>query len=359
MSRYRARFSGGLLVALGVTLTAGLAVAPVGAHHASAADAIVELGTAGSFAVLGGTAVTDAGSTVISGDLGVNPGTSITGILPSAVSNGTVHATDAVAVTAQSDLTAAYVDAARRAPLTSGLTELGGKKLIPGVYSGGALTLTGTLELAGDANSVFIFQAASELVTASNSNVILTGGATACNVFWQVTSSATLGTDSTFVGTVMALASITAQTDATIEGRLLARNGAVTLDSNVITRPTSCGTTDSGTGDGTGGTGGGTGDGTDDGTGGGTGDASGGTGSGTGGTGTGGTGAEIGAGSGAGGAESVVTATDAAQPTLAATGANPLGALLLAFILIAGGALLTIRHRGNVRSSIRNGIRRA
>jgi hypothetical protein len=116
--------------------------------------------------------------------------------------------------------------------------DLGGQTLVSGVYTGGALALTGTLTLdgQGDPNAVFIFQAASSLTTASGSRVSLTGGLTACNVYWKVGSSATLGTGSTFVGTILALTSITATTGAVIQGRLLARNGAVTLDTNTITR---------------------------------------------------------------------------------------------------------------------------
>lgn len=199
---------------------------------------------ADSFGVLGGETVTNTGATTVSGDLGVSPGSSITGFFPpGVVTAGTIHTTDAVAAQAQVDLTTAYNDAAGRTPTTTGLVDLAGMTLAPGVYSGGALGLTGTLTLAGDANAVFIFQASSTLITDSASQVLLTGGASACNVFWQVASSATLGSGSTFVGTVMALTSITANTGATIEGRLLARNAAVTLDANVITRPTSCAST--------------------------------------------------------------------------------------------------------------------
>lgn len=215
---------------------------------AFAAEAAVGLGAAESFAVLGGTTVTNTATpTVVSGDLGVSPGSSVTNFPPGIVADGSIHATDALAAKAQVDVVTAYNDAAGRSATTTGLVDLAGMTLAPGVYSGGALGLTGTLTLAGDANSIFVFQASSTLITDSASRVLLTGGASACNVFWQVASSATLGSGSQFVGTVLALTSITADSGATVEGRLLARDGAVTLDSNIVTRPTSC-TADDGSG---------------------------------------------------------------------------------------------------------------
>ncbi|GAC1598906.1 MAG: hypothetical protein NVS3B21_24870 [Acidimicrobiales bacterium] len=207
---------------------------------AGAAQAPVGLGTAKSFAVLAGTTVTNTGPSSISGDLGVSPGTAVTGFPPGTVSNGTIHAADAFAAQAQADTTTAYNDAAGRSPTATITADLGGQTLVPGVYRGGALSVTGTLTLdaGGDANAVFVFQAGSTLVTASTSRVSVVNGADPCNVFWQVTSSATLGTNSTFTGTVLALTSITANTGASISGRLLARNGATTLDTNTVTQPT-------------------------------------------------------------------------------------------------------------------------
>ncbi|MGI8615000.1 MAG: ice-binding family protein [Nocardioidaceae bacterium] len=225
-------------LALTVPLVLALIALVSGTRPAAAAEAPVNLRTTASFAVLAGSTVTTTGPSVINGNLGLYPGTSITGFPPGIV-NGTIHKTDAVAQQAQSDLTIAYNDAASRGP-GAAASELGGRTLVAGVYTGTALTLTGTLTLdgQGDPNAVFIFQSGSTLITASNSTVALINGAQACNVFWQVGSSATLGTNTTFVGTILALTSITAQTGTTVNGRLLARNGAVTLDNNVITAST-------------------------------------------------------------------------------------------------------------------------
>jgi len=225
---------------LGTAVVLGLGVA---APVASAAQPTVGLGTATPFAVLGSSTVTNTGPSVISGDLGVYAGSAATGFPPGTlIGGGTQHLADAVAQQAQHDATTAYNDAAGRTPVVTepgGL--LGGQTLAPGVYkAASALSLTGTvtLDAGGDPNAVFIFQAGSTLVTASGSMVSLTGGASACNVFWQVGSSATLGTTTTFVGTILALASVSLQTDASVQGRVIARTGAVTLDTNTITRPT-------------------------------------------------------------------------------------------------------------------------
>jgi type VI secretion system secreted protein VgrG len=161
----------------------------------------------------------------------------VTGFPPGIV-HGTIHKADAVALQAQADLTTAYGDAAGR-PVTATHGTLGGLTLAPGVYNAGGvvLGLTGTLTLDGknDPNSVWIFQATSSLVTASSSSVKLIHGASSCHVFWQVTSSATLGSGSTFVGTIMALTSITVKSNVTVHGRVLARNGLVSLINDRIT----------------------------------------------------------------------------------------------------------------------------
>ncbi|MDQ2933737.1 MAG: ice-binding family protein [Chloroflexota bacterium] len=227
-----------LWAGIAVTLAIGLlAAAPI---VDAKGPAPVGLGTAAPFAVLAGTpAVTNSGPTTITGDVGIHPAVAVTGFPPGTV-NGTIHMADAVALQAKSDLVTAYNDAAGRTPVTvvAGGT-LGGKTLVAGVYKAGgvALDLTGTLTLDGqnDPNSVWVFQATSSLITASSSSVKLINGASPCNVFWQVTSSATLGSGSTFVGTIMALTSITMASGVTVNGRALARNGDVTLINDKIT----------------------------------------------------------------------------------------------------------------------------
>ena len=201
----------------------------------------VNLGAADNFAVLAGSTITNTGSSVINGDLGLSPGTAVTGFPPGTL-NGTQHAADTAAANAQAALTTAYNNAAGQTPVSTVPTELGGTTKTAGIYDSAAGTfgITGTLTLdaAGDPNAVFIFKTASTLITAGASNVVLTNGAQACNVFWQVGSSATLGTNSTFKGNILALTSATLTTGANVEGRVLARNGAVTLDTNTVTRAT-------------------------------------------------------------------------------------------------------------------------
>jgi cell division septation protein DedD len=242
----RRRLGYAWLAVLPVT-AAGAAIAMfIAAQPAAAQTAPVGLGTAGSFAVLAGTTVTNTGPSVISGDLGVSPGTAVTGFPPGIVSNGTIHSADGVAGGAQSDLTTAYNDAAGRSPTANVPAFIGaGQTITPGVYKASSSLDVGgslTLDAGGDPNAVFIFQAPSTLITDSASSVILTNGAQACNVFWQVGSSATLGTDSAFTGSILALTSISVNTGDTIAGRALARNGAVTLDDDTITS-SSCATT--------------------------------------------------------------------------------------------------------------------
>lgn len=205
----------------------------------------VNLGTADRFAVLGGSTITNTGSSVIVGDIGLSPGSAITGF-PPGVLNGSQYVANPVAVQAKTDLITAYDDASGRTPVTTVPTELGGTTLKEGVYDSvsGTFGITGTLTLdaQGDSSAVFIFKTSSlldpqgtTLITAGSSRVVLTNGAQACNVFWQVGSSATLGTNSIFIGNILALTSITLTTNASVTGRVLARNGAVTLDSNAIT----------------------------------------------------------------------------------------------------------------------------
>ena len=231
------------------------------ASVANAGPPRVLLGTADPFAILAGSNITNTGPSVINGDVGLHPGTSVTGFPPGTV-NGAQHITDAVALKAKSDLVAAYNDAAGRPLSATTSPDLGGQSLKAGVYRTGsvpALGLTGnlTLDAEGDPNAVFIFQIASTLVTATDSSVSLINGAQACNVYWQVGSSATLGTRTAFKGNILALTSISVLDSAVIQGRLLARNGAVTLINDTINRaqcaPGTDGSEGGGPGDGSGG----------------------------------------------------------------------------------------------------------
>ena len=220
----------------------GLLVALPG--QAQAAAVPVPLGTAASFVVLAGAGVTNTGATTLNGDLGTYPTKTITGADQMTVT-GTNHAGDSVTQRAKTDLVTAYNAAAGEGPTNPIAGNLNGRTLKPGVYnSASSIKLrTGgllTLDAEGDRDAVFVFQAGSTLTTGSGSNVVLRNGARSCNVFWQIGSSATLGTNSKFVGTVLAYQSITLTTGATVVGRALARNGAVTLDRNTIIRPTPC-----------------------------------------------------------------------------------------------------------------------
>jgi len=199
----------------------------------------------GTFEILAGSTVTNTGATGVTGDLGVSPGTAVTGF-PPGVLRGTLHAGDPTAAQAQLALTAAYNDAAGRSVGVVGIAgNLGGQTLGPGVYkSTSSLEISSgdlTLDAKGDANAVFIFEMASTLTTTTGRKVILAGGARAANILWQVGSSATLGTNSVFKGNILAMASITVTTGAAVEGRLLARTGAVTLDTNAILMPDASG----------------------------------------------------------------------------------------------------------------------
>jgi len=193
-----------------------------------------------SFAVLGGSTVTNTSTpTIVNGNLGVSPGSAVTGFPPGIVVGGSIHAADAVAAQAQTDLTTLYnnlANASCNADLTG--QDLGGLTLTPGVYcfaSSAQLTGTLTLDAQGDSNALFIFRIGSTLTTASASSVLLINSASSCGVLWQLGSSATLGTGTALAGNIVALTSITLNTGASVTGRVLARNGAVTLDNSHVT----------------------------------------------------------------------------------------------------------------------------
>lgn len=216
-----------------------LTVAPI---TAMAAQPTVNLGTTKTFAVLAGSTITNTGSTTINGEVGGNvglaSGRAFTGRASMTI-GGAVHVADTTAVKAKDDLVTAYNDASSRKPVTRIPSELGNTTLKPGVYDSadGTFQITGklTLDAKGDPNGVFVFKTNSTLKTAPNSTINLKNGARFCRTFWKVGSSATLEVNSHFVGHIFALDSITANKGATVQGQILARNGSVTLDNNVIT----------------------------------------------------------------------------------------------------------------------------
>lgn len=246
-----------MAVLTGTPLLSVLLVGTMFTEPAGAAT-FVQLGAATPFAVLAGSGVHDIPTSSITGDVGLSPaaGSNYSGLTQLQVT-GTIYSTNAAGpagsvddpgllTTAQNDLTNAFTSANGQpatTTYTTGDNQLGGKTLTPGVYAFGAAAtanITAASPLVLDGNGVFIFQASSSLITASGSVVRLEGGAQACNVFWTVGSSATLGSSSTFVGTLMALTSATLDSGATVQGRILAQNAAVTLDANTITLPPTC-----------------------------------------------------------------------------------------------------------------------
>lgn len=216
-----------------------VAIAILIALAGTPAWAQISLGTAESFGVLAGSTVTNTGATFITGNVGVSPGTAVTGFPPGVVvPPGTIHAGDAFAAQAQVDLTATY-NALATTPTLVDLTgtNLGGLTLTPSVYgfsSVAQLTGTLTLDAQGNPDAIFIFKIGSSLTTATGSSVIVVNGGSDCNVFWQIGASATLGVGTSFAGNILALTSITLNTGASVSGRVLARNGAVTLDGSAV-----------------------------------------------------------------------------------------------------------------------------
>jgi hypothetical protein len=219
-----------------------LVVLSLWASSAYATAVYVQLGTADSFAVLGGSTVTNTATpTTVHGNLGVSPGSAVTGFPPGIVTGGAIHANDAVAMQAQNDLTTAYNFAASTNEACGfDLTgqDLGGMTLLTGVYcftSSAQLTGQLILDAQGDPNAVFVFKIGSTLTSGSAAQVTFLNGGQGDSVFWQVGSSATLGTGTQFAGNILALSSITLNTGASIGcGRALARNGAVTMDNNNV-----------------------------------------------------------------------------------------------------------------------------
>lgn len=225
---------------ISIAVIAVVAASSIVLAQVSFAAPSASLGTANSFAILGASTVTSTGSSTVTGDLGLSPGTSVTGF-PPATLTGALHVANSAALQAKNDLSSAFTTLSGEASTAVVSSELGGTTRTPGVYdsASGNFAITGTLTLdaQGDSNAVFIFRTSSTLITAGASGVVLANGAQACNVFWLVGSSATLGANSQFKGTILAAVSITLTTGASLEGRALARTGAVTLDGNVLVIP--------------------------------------------------------------------------------------------------------------------------
>jgi len=246
---YTATVTTGAKDLFGNALASGVVPNPwtftTGPPFIGAGPAPVNLGSAATFAILAGSTVTNTGPTIVNGDLGLSPGTAVTGFPPGIVNGAIRVPPDPTVAPAKLDLTAAFNDAAGRATnviiVPSG--ELGGLTLTPGLYRSGissfAITSVDlTLDAQGDSNAVWIFQMPSSTLTVGNARqVVLAGGAKASNIYWAVGSSATIGTTAIFKGNILASASITLQTGATLDGRALTQIAAVTLDTNIVTVP--------------------------------------------------------------------------------------------------------------------------
>jgi hypothetical protein len=201
----------------------------------------VPLGGAATLALLAGSAITNTGATNVTGDMGLSPGTSVSGF-PPGILVGTLHINDGIATQSKLDLTAAYNDAAGRtaADMVTLSGNIGGLTLTPGLYkSTSTLAISSgnlTFDARGNTSAVFVIQIASSLTVTSGRQVILINGAAPSNIFWQVGSSATFGTTSVFKGTIIAMESITFNTGATLDGRAMASNGTITMAGNTIVR---------------------------------------------------------------------------------------------------------------------------
>jgi hypothetical protein len=204
------------------------------------AQQTLDFGTANAFAILAGSNVNNTGPSAITGDMGVSPGTAITGFPPGIITGSIFTGVGSAAGQAKEDLTAAFIEAAGRSTGSVSLPgDLSGLTLFPGLYTNSTSVMLSsgslTLDAQGDENAVFLFQVGSTLTTGSTTQVVLSGGAQASNIYWQVGSSATLGTTSMFAGNILAETSITLSTGAVLEGRALTQTAAVSLDSATIT----------------------------------------------------------------------------------------------------------------------------
>lgn len=227
---------------LGAAFVAALILTTASAGYGEAPkNGVIDLGTASDYNVLAGSMVTNVGSTTLGDNLGVSPGTAITGFSaePNGI-GGSIHAGDGVSLKAQDDVTTAYGVAAGLTPTKTGIGDLTGLSLVPGIYNDGTLSLSGKLTLTGNASSVWVFQSASTLITGSGAEIVMAGGASACNVFWQIGSSATLGPGTKFYGTILAYQQIDLGTGTIVHGRLLAEVGAVNLNFNTLTSMQGC-----------------------------------------------------------------------------------------------------------------------
>lgn len=238
-------------VFFGLACVTTLVLTSAGASRAETTDGgDLDLGSAVTYSVLAGSQVTNLGSSSLSGDLGVSPGTAITGfsVQPNGV-GGATHRADAHSSLAQYDQLAAYGIAAGLTPTMVGVGDLTGRTLSPGIYKDGALSLSGELTLAGDSSAVWVFQSSSTLITGPGSNIVMSGGASVCNVFWQVGSSATIGERTGFVGTILAYQQIDVGAGSAVHGRLLAQAGGINLNLTTVILPDQCQNDGSGTDD--------------------------------------------------------------------------------------------------------------